>query len=92
MAIPRLQSGVSVAKEITERWIAKHPRNDDGDIELAAFGTLVDAINDVFNAHTCEVLEAAAKMTADLWKRDDNNLSPAVLMIVAHEIRKLKEK
>ena len=65
MAIPRLQSGVSVAKEITERWIAKHPRNDDGDIELAAFGTLVDAIRDVFNSHTCKVLKAAAQEALD---------------------------
>ena len=38
------------------------------------------------------LLEAVAEVVADLWKRDDNNLSPAVLMIVAYEIRKLKEK
>jgi len=85
MAIPRLQSGVSVAKEITERWIAKHPRNDDGDIELAAFGTLVDAINDVCNSHTREALAAVADEIADCFEDEEHYLEVRAVILKLQE-------
>ena len=59
--------------------------------ELAKMLSGSEGYTDDVRAYGEAVLEVAAEKVADLWKRDDNSLSPAVLMIVAHEIRALKE-